>query len=308
MTKTTSKRKNEQRRRVPEIWYVVGGTLAVCVLVLGGWVISRNSLAARSTEAPEAGRVLDIQADMPFQVLIPAYLPKEIDRAGMQISINQSGPSGEPMAHLAYRTKQGAKLFVQEWVPGNPAMEILANSSPIQTKWGPGWLLKQKDSLIAIWVDVGPLRLSIYTPNPDVLPQEQLLAIAETMGPASNQQVFNFIAEPPVVQGIPPPPPFEVETNEQGVQEFTLVVTPGGYSPLRFAVRKGVPVRMTFRQLGQVGCGNELIFPADPVNLSALQLASPGDEEVLEFTPPQAGSFEFYCGHQMYRGIMTVRE
>jgi hypothetical protein len=226
----------------------------------------------------------------------------------MQIVVNQSGPSGEPMVRLAYQTKKGAKLFVQEWVPGNPDLEILAHSNPIQTKWGRGWLLKQKNSLLAIWVDVGPLRLSIYTPNPDALPQEQLLAIADTMGPASNQQVFNFIAEPPVVQGIAPPPPFEVPINDQGVQEFTLVVTPGGYSPLRFAVRKGVPVRMTFRQLGQVGCGNELIFPADPVSLSALKLASPEDEEVLEFTPPQAGSFEFYCGHNMYRGIMTVRE
>jgi hypothetical protein len=307
MTKPNPNRKNE-RRRVPEIWLVVGGTLIVCFLVLGGWLIARNSLAARSTEAPEAGKVLAVQANMPFQVLIPAYLPKGFDRAGMQIVVNQSGPSGEPMVRLAYQTKKGAKLFVQEWVPGNPDLEILAHSNPIQTKWGRGWLLKQKNSLLAIWVDVGPLRLSIYTPNPDALPQEQLLAIADTMGPASNQQVFNFIAEPPVVQGIAPPPPFEVPINDQGVQEFTLVVTPGGYSPLRFAVRKGVPVRMTFRQLGQVGCGNELIFPADPVSLSALKLASPEDEEVLEFTPPQAGSFEFYCGHNMYRGIMTVRE
>ena len=133
MTKPNPNRKNE-RRRVPEIWYVVGGTLIVCALVLGGWVIARNSLASRSTEAPEAGKVLDIQANMPFQVLIPAYLPKGFDRAGMQISINQSGPSGEPMARLAYQTKKGAKLFVQEWVPGNPELEILANSSPIQTR------------------------------------------------------------------------------------------------------------------------------------------------------------------------------
>ena len=63
--------------------------------------------------------------------------------------------------------------------------------------------------------------------------------------------------------------------NAQGVQELTLVVTPGGYTPLRFAVKKGVPVKLTFRQLGQVGCGNDLpIFPADRPSPSSLTLAS----------------------------------
>jgi len=60
--------------------------------------------------------------------------------------------------------------------------------------------------------------------------------------------------------------------------------------------------------LGQVGCGNELIFPANPSSPSELRLKSPQDKQVLEFTPQQAGEFQFQCSHQMYRGIMTVKD
>jgi hypothetical protein len=288
-------------------WLLAGGATLAVLLVLGGWWVSTGATSG-PTEAPEAQKVLDVQAGMPFQILIPAYLPREFDRANMDIRVNQSGPGGEPMVQLAYRASNGATLFVREWVPVNPDMEVLASSHPIETKWGRGWLLKQGEGLGAIWVDIGPLRASIYTPNLTLLPSEQLLAIAETMGPASNRQVFSFVAEPPKISEVPPPPPFEVPVNAEGVQEITLVVTPGGYSPMRFAVKKDVPVRLIFRQLGQVGCGNELIFPADPASPTSLLLRSASDKQQLEFTPRQAGAFEFHCSHQMYRGILTVRE
>jgi hypothetical protein len=287
-------------------WLLLAGALTIGLLALGIWLF--NSSTPVSAEAPEANKILSIQASMPFQILIPAYLPKEFDREKVETQVNQSGPGGEPMVQLAYHTKSGATLFVREWVPVNPSMEILAASRPIQTKWGQGWLLSQGTSLATVWVDVGPLRASIYTHNLDVLTREQLLAMAESLGPASNRQVFNFVVEKPVIKEMAPPPPVEIKVNDQGVQELTLVVTPGGYSPLRFAVKKGAPVRLIFRQLGQVGCGNELIFPANPNSPSELKLASPQDKQVLEFTPQQVGQFEFHCSHQMYRGIMTVKE
>ena len=290
-------------------WPLLGGLalIAVALLALVIWVVSSQSAPA-SRDAPEADKVLGVQANMPFQILIPAYMPKEFNRAGVQIQVNQTGPGGEPMVQLAYGTRDGAMIFVREWVPVNPAMEILAASRPIETKWGKGWLLTQGDALNAIWVDVGPLRTSLYSPSVKVISKEQLLEMANTLGPASNQQVFSFSVEKPVVKEVAPPPPVEIKVNDQGVQELTLVVTPGGYSPLRFAVRKGIPVKLTFRQLGQVGCGNELIFPANPNSPSELKLASESDKQVLEFTPQQIGEFQFFCSHRMYRGVMTVRE
>jgi len=287
-------------------WQTLGGLLAVGLLGLAMVRLTGGDQAP--AEAPEENRVLAVQASMPFQILIPAYLPREFDRAGVDIKVDQLGPGGEPMVELSYHTPQGATLFLREWVPVNPDMEVLASSRPIITKWGKGWLLTQGGSLSVVWVDVGPLRVSAYTNHMEVVPRENLVGIANSVGPASARQVFTFSLENPSVSALPPPPPFEVQVNKEGVQELTLVITPGGYTPLRFAVRRGVPVRLTFRQLGQVGCGNELIFPADPRNPSALSLASDKDKKVLEFTPQQAGEFEFYCSHHMYRGVMTVRE
>ena len=287
-------------------WLWLGGLLVLGLFAMGIWLIAGSKPV--SAEAPEANKILSVQAHMPFQILIPAYLPGEFDRAGVDVKVDGTGPGGEPMVQLTYRTGGGATLFVREWVPVNPDMEILAASRPIQTKWGRGWLLSQGQSLAAVWVDVGPLRTAIYSHNLNVLTKEQILGMAESLGPASNRQVFTFVVEKPVIKEMAPSPPMEIKINDQGVQELTLVVTPGGYSPLRFAVKKGIPVRMTFRQLGQVGCGNELIFPANPSSPSELRLKSPQDKQVLEFTPQQAGEFQFQCSHQMYRGIMTVKE
>jgi hypothetical protein len=302
-TKLRRKRDGQNRRR----WFILGGISVAFALVLSGWLIARAQ-SSEPAEAPEAQKILDVQAGMPFQILIPAYLPKAFKRADMEINVQQTGPGGEPMVQLTYRTSKGQTLYIREWVPVNPDREILAASRPVMTKWGQGWFLKQGEGLIAIWIDVGPLRASIYTIDQDVLPKEHLLAVADTMGPASNRQVFDFVVNPPDLQQVEPPPPIEVPINEEGVQAVDLIVTPGGYSPLRFSVQKGVPVRLTFRQLGRVGCGNELNFPVAPGNYAALKLADAADKQVLEFTPPEAGEFTFFCAHTMYRGIVTVRE
>jgi hypothetical protein len=306
--KTKRPRKSAKRLNLNRRWLWLGGGALVVLLALGGWWAATSSRAVETREAPEAQRILDAQADMPFQILIPAYLPKVFDRAGMELSVNQTGPGGEPMVQLTYRTKNGETLFIRQWVPVNPEKEVLAASRPVQTKWGQGWLLRQGEALIAIWVDIGPLRASIYTRDQKVLPREELLAVAETMGPASNRQVFDFLLNPPEVRAVEPPPPVEAEINAQGVQEIDLIVTPGGYSPLRFAVKKDVPVRVTFRQLGRVGCGNELNLPYGTNLAAGLKLKDAEDVQVAEFTPREAGDFTFFCAHVMYKGIMTVRE
>jgi len=301
-TRKSVKRLNPNRR-----WLWLGGGVLVVLLALAGWWAATSSRAAETREAPEAQKILDAQADMPFQILIPAYLPKAFDRAGMELSVHQTGPGGEPMVQLTYRTKNEETLFVREWVPVNPEKEILAASRPVQTKWGQGWMLRQGEALIAIWVDIGPLRASIYTRDQNVLPREELLAVAETMGPASNRQVFDFLLNPPEVRAVEPPPPIEAEINAEGIQEIDLIVTPGGYSPLRFSVLKDVPVRLTFRQLGRVGCGNELNLPYGTNLAAGLKLKDPQDVQVFEFTPKEAGEYTFFCAHVMYKGIMTVR-
>jgi len=296
--------KRSSQQRVSRRWWPLAGALLV-VLVIGVWQVSSQAAEPQLREAPEAARVLAVQASMPFQILIPAYLPPQFDRTNVEIDVTQTGPGGEPMVHLAYRSPKGT-MFFREWVPINPDKEILSGSRPIETHWGNGWLLKQGETLAAIWADVGPMRISAYSPDQKAVTVEQLLQMVNTLGPASNSQVFSFSVDLPAVRQVEPPPPFEVPVKD-GVQEFTLVVTPGGYDPLRFSVQQGVPVRMTFRALGQVGCGKELVLPTDSRNTLSVYLKSDTEVRTVEFMPTEAGTFLFNCSHQMYRGVMTVR-
>ena len=150
-------------------WFLLGGCLVIGVLAFGAWQVSSSPPAP--TEAPEADKILSTQAGMPFQILIPAYLPRAFDRANVKIAVEQSAPGGEPMVELTYRTRKGGVLFIREWVPINPDLEVMATSRPIQTKWGRGWLLNQAGNLLVMWVDVGPLRIAFMSPSLDVLPQ-----------------------------------------------------------------------------------------------------------------------------------------
>lgn len=219
--KSTRKNSSQQSARTLK-WVLLMGAVLV-VVAIGVWQVSIANSTPIYTEAPEAPQILAAQAAMPFQILIPAYLPPEFDRPNVEIDTAQTGPGGEPMVQLTYRGKQGITLFVRQWVPVNPEKEVLASSRPVETQWGKGWLLTEGENLAALWSDVGPLRVSTYTPNVAVIPKERLIQIANTLGPASNAQVFSFDVNPPQVRNVEPPPPYTVPVNDQGVQEFTLV-------------------------------------------------------------------------------------
>ena len=286
---------------------VVLGVVTIAItLAAVGCGLSEDEPAL--AEAPEADAVLAVQQHLPFQILIPLYLPKGFDRSTVNIRVDEGGPSGEPLVELAYRMRRGQTVNIRQWVPVNPELETLAGSKPIETKWGKGWMLTQARGIIALWVDIGPLRVSIYSHDQDVLTREKIFQIAETMGPASRRQVFTFEVPKPEIREIPPPPPFEPEINEDGVQEFTLTITPGGYSPIRINVKRDIPVKLHFRALGQVGCGNTLILPIGGASAQSVTLESEQDEKIIEFTPQQTGEFTFFCGHYMYRGILTIVE
>jgi hypothetical protein len=104
------------------------------------------------------------------------------------------------------------------------------------------------------------------------------------------------------------PPPEEIPVNAEGVQEVMLVVSRSGYTPVHFAVKAGVPVRLTFRQLGYVPGGNELNVRWGPKEGTYVMLSSITDKKVLEFTPEIAGDYRYSCPHDWYWGVMTVRE
>jgi hypothetical protein len=236
-------------------------------------------------------------------------LPNGFDRAGVQVTVDGAGPGGESAASLIYHGKGDSTIFLNQWVPGNPEMETLNGSRIIETKWGKSWLLTEgTDGLVALWVDVGPLRVSLHTPSQQMMSRQQLVLAAETLGLASNLQVNSFVSELPQIKDMAPPPPFEVKNSEKGSQELNLTITPGWYNPIRFAVKKGIPVKINFRAMGEVGCGNTLIFPVGDGNFASLTLSKEKPLQTLELTPGIAGDWAFRCTNNCHRGIMTVRE
>jgi len=304
-----ARRKKGAKARLWRKRWWLGGCLVLAIAIALGTMAFVSSRPEYS-EPPEAASILAAQEGLRFGILIPAYMPKGFNRENVEIKVDQNGPSGEPAVQLAYRNKgKSAAVFLRQWVPGNPELEVLNGSRPIETRWGTGWLLTQAgDSLSTLWVDIGYLRVAVSTHNLDLVPREKLVLMANTLGLASETQTYTFYNDPIVIKGVEPPPPFEVQLNEEGIQELNLTITPGGYSPIRFAVKKGIPVRINFRALGQVGCGNTLIFPADPVSPTGLTLKSALDLQVLDYTPQYGGDFQFQCTNNCFRGIVTVRE
>jgi hypothetical protein len=153
-------------------------------------------------------------------------------------------------------------------------------------------------------LSIGSLHMIVKVSEPGILTAQELQFIFNTLGPAANSQVYSSMKEVPVSYSLPPA--VAVPLNDQGVQEITLVVLPEGYNPAHFSVKRGLPVRLIFRQLGQVGCGDELIFTWGKG--TDLKLASAADKQVFEFTPQERGDFQFNCPHNIYRGAMTVTD
>jgi hypothetical protein len=302
--------------RKPHAWRrLLAGVGLVIVLVLGGSVWPRRG-ASQSREAPEADAILNIQATMPFQVLIPAYLPAGFAREEVEIQTDRLGPQGEAMVRLIYTHRRGITVTISEWVPHNPegtgpdayggANEASASLPGICTCMRGDTGLYDSTSSTRVMVTSGPLRVLAETSHPEIVLQSLLRAILLTLSPASGLEVTTALEEAVSTYALPPAVP--VPVNAEGVQEVVLVVSPSGYTPAHFAVRSGIPVRLVFRQLGYVGCGNELYVRWGPQQQGYLILSSPSDTQVLEFTPEVAGTFAFNCSHLIYQGAMTVEE
>lgn len=279
---------------------IVGGLFIISFSALFFVFLWLKNRSAETREAPEAETVLNAQLAMPFQVLIPAYLPKSFVREKTQVNIDNVGPRGEPMVQLIYQTRGGDDLTFYEWLPSEESTQASGAYCKCVC------MSSMNCSSVEMGFNVGSLRVVAKVSSPDILSYEEARSILDTLGPAVNRQIFTSLKDVPVTYSVPSA--VEIPINEDGVQELTLVVTPNGYSPEHFAVQKGVPVSLIFRQLGQVGCGNELIFQWGDGKSATLYLASPGDSQMLEFTPEEVGEFRFNCPHFIYRGVMTVQE
>lgn len=88
-----------------------------------------------------------------------------------------------------------------------------------------------------------------------------------------------------------------------GAQDATIVVE-GGYTPAHVTVRKDKPVRLHFDRRETSSCSEEIVIP----DFGVRRYLPAHETTVVEFTPRQAGTFEFTCGMGMLRGRLTVEE
>lgn len=90
-------------------------------------------------------------------------------------------------------------------------------------------------------------------------------------------------------------------SGTDGRQEVAITVL-GGYDPAVVRVRAGTPVRLLFTRKETSSCSEEIVIPAFGIRkfLPAHQTTP------VEFTPTEAGTFDFTCGMSMLRGTLTV--
>jgi hypothetical protein len=288
----------------PRNRWLAAGLLVIVTLIVAGWIWTQI-IAEQPREAPEAEAVLQAQTSMPFQILIPAYLPAGFQRKNVEIQTNLTDPQGQPMVQLVYTHPLGVRLTLSEWVLPDFTTTGQANntSSNVQRC---NCLCQDHNRCSAnrFMVDIGSLRISGESSDPLILSPEHIRVILTTLAPAGGLTTYSFIEKVPIAAGLPPAE--EVTVNASGVQEVVLVVTSNGYTPVHFSVKKDAPVRVVFRQLGEVGCGNELYFAWGANQSGQLILSGSSESQVLEFTPREPGDFLFHCPHFIYQGVMTV--
>ena len=94
-----------------------------------------------------------------------------------------------------------------------------------------------------------------------------------------------------------------VAATVTGAQQAITIRVEGGYSPNRIEVERGKPVRLTFDRREDNPCSDELVVPAFHIHQSLPAFR----QTVIEFTPREAGEFEFKCGMGMLHGSIKVK-
>jgi sulfite exporter TauE/SafE/copper chaperone CopZ len=90
---------------------------------------------------------------------------------------------------------------------------------------------------------------------------------------------------------------------QNGVQEINMDVTANGYSPNKFVLKKGVPVKWSINVKELTSCNKEIIVPTYNLDIKLKQ-----GMNTVEFTPDQEGAVSWSCWMGMLRGAFVVKE
>jgi len=85
-------------------------------------------------------------------------------------------------------------------------------------------------------------------------------------------------------------------------QEVKMAVTYSGYQPSVLYIKKGIAVRWVIDGSGMTGCTSSIQIPSLGIRQSLTR-----GENIITFTPTQAGEIPFSCGMQMVWGKFIVQ-
>jgi heme/copper-type cytochrome/quinol oxidase subunit 2 len=84
---------------------------------------------------------------------------------------------------------------------------------------------------------------------------------------------------------------------------YIRALSNGKYDKQEITVEKGIPVRLHFTADPDAGCGRQMVIYGMDVRVVSIG----GAEDVVEFTPQKAGSYEYNCGMRMWQpGTLKV--
>jgi len=86
-----------------------------------------------------------------------------------------------------------------------------------------------------------------------------------------------------------------------GVQEVRMVEGNNGYSPNKFSIKKGVPVKWIIDAQAPYSCASTIVIPKLGLNKNLVS-----GENIIEFTPDTVGKLSFSCSMGMYTGAFNV--
>ena len=92
-----------------------------------------------------------------------------------------------------------------------------------------------------------------------------------------------------------------VAVSQNNYQVIHMTQTGHGYTPNVFTVRKGVPVKWIIDSQNQYSCDSSIV-----VSTLGIKKALQQGENVVEFTPGQAGVINFSCSMGMFTGQFNV--
>jgi hypothetical protein len=88
-------------------------------------------------------------------------------------------------------------------------------------------------------------------------------------------------------------------TNNQdaGIQDIYIrALSNGNYDKSEITVKKGIPVRLHFTADPNAGCGRQIVL----YGLNVKATSKNGQEQVVEFTPLESGTYDYSCGMRMW--------